>query len=231
MDVGMHIDLHGTGFVNRAAFYAWKVFLMLCVVGIVSICYFGAAKLTAHRQNDLMTSIDRAIPFVPWSWWFYFPGYLAGLTFSVLVMQDLKLFHRALVAIILAQTLCTIGFFILPSTFPRPTEAPPGLTGDCIRWFWTVDPPNDTFPSKHVAISLLTAMAVFTEGIWPKWISGAFALGVVITVHTTKQHYLADTFGGIAVASFSYWLVFRYLPRRAERRVGAPPPPTASDSR
>lgn len=209
--------LERPGFFSRSLWYIWKMALALGVMGVVYTCYFNASAFTAHRSYDLTTFIDRAIPFVEWSWWFYFPGYLAGLIFSVCAYRNTRKYYKTLVAILIAQTICTIGFLILPSTFPRPAEASAGFNGDVIRWFWTIDPPNNTFPSKHVSIAILSAL-----GLWEdddnilRYGSALFALGVVITVHTTKQHYIVDTIGGALVALFSWWVVFRWWPRRRE---------------
>jgi membrane-associated phospholipid phosphatase len=203
----------------------WKLLLGFAVCGIVSLCYFNVSHVTLHRSHDLMSSLDRAIPFVPWTWWFYFPGYLFNLTFCILVVRHLPTYYRGLAAILLAQTLCTLLFFLIPSIFPRPLEAGPGWTGDAIRWFWTIDPPNNTFPSAHVAISFLAAITLHEDRHPLRWVSMALALAVVITVHTTKQHYLLDAIGGLTLGYFSYWVVFRWWPqRRASLSAPSLPP-------
>lgn len=210
-------------FPNRAVWYTWKMIICLGIVGIVSICYFNASKYTAHRHYDLSTAIDHAIPFVRWTWWIYFPGYLCGLVFCVCAFRNTEKFYKVSLAIVIAQSICTIGFFLLPSTFPRPIDAGPGITGEALRWFWTIDPPNNTFPSKHVCIMTLAAIGLWIDDDnWLKWIGSLFWLGVVITVHTTKQHYLVDAFAGVSVAFFSYWLVFHWHAKRKAARVREP---------
>jgi membrane-associated phospholipid phosphatase len=210
-------------FLNRAAWYVWKLAIAVAIAGLVSIFYFNASKLTAHRQNDLSISLDHAIPFLRWTFWVYFPGYLAGILFCVAAFRNTTTFYKTCLAIVIGQTLCTIGFFILPSTFPRPLDAGGGLTGEALRWFWVLDPPNNTFPSKHVCI-----MTLCSFGLWLddnnrlKWIGSLFWLGVLITVHTCKQHYLVDAVAGVGVALFSYWLVFRWWPKRKATRGAEP---------
>ena len=210
-------------FVNRTVWYTWKMIIALAVVGVVSVCYFNASRLTVHRHNDLGLPMDHAIPFVKWSWWIYFPGYLAGILFCVFAFRNTNTFYKSVVAIVLGQTICTVGFFLLPSTFPRPLEAGSGITGEAIRWFWTIDPPNNTFPSKHVCIMTLCAWGLWIDDDnWLKWIGTVFWLGVVITVHTAKQHYFVDAVAGILVAAVSYWLVFHWWPRRKAARLKRP---------
>ena len=210
-------------FLNRAVWYTWKMIICLGIVGIVSVCYFTASKYTSHRHFDLSTAFDHAIPFVRWSWWIYFPGYLCGIVFCVCAFRNTEKFHKIALAIVIAQSICTIGFFLLPSTFPRPTDAGAGITGEALRWFWTVDPPNNTFPSKHVSIMTLAAIGLWIDDDnWLKWIGTLFWLGVVITVHTAKLHYLVDAVAGVSVAFFAYWLVFHWHAKRKAARVRDP---------
>jgi len=207
-------------FLNRTVWYLWKFAVALSIIALVAFFYFNASELTVHRQNDLSIPLDSSIPFVPWHFWPYFPGYLAGIVFCVFAFRNTTTFYKTCLAIVIGQTIATVGFFMLPSSFPRPLDAGMGFTGDALRWFWVLDPPNNTFPSKHVCVMTLCAF-----GLWLddnnrlKWIGTLFWLGVVITVHTCKQHYLVDAVAGIAVAMFSYWLVFHWWPNRKSARA------------
>lgn len=215
--------MEGPQFPNRAVWYLWKFAISVSIIGLVSIFYFNAAKMTAHRQNDLSIPLDHAIPFVRWTFWIYFPGYIAGILFSVFAFRNTDTYYKTCLAIVIGQTICTIGFFLLPSTFPRPLDSGGGLTGEALRWFWVLDPPNNTFPSKHVCIMTICAL-----GMWRddnnrlKWISALFWAGVVVTVHTFKQHYLVDAVAGVGVALFSYWIVFNWWPNRKSARAAKP---------
>lgn len=209
-------------FLNRVVWYTWKMIIALGIIAVISFCYFNASKLTAHRQNDLSIPLDHRIPFVRWNFWIYFPGYLAGIVFSVFAFRNTKIFYKTCLAILVAQTICTIWFFILPSTFPRPLDAGGGLTGDALRWFWVLDPPNNTFPSKHVAVMTLCVLGLFADdNNRLKWICLPFLIGVIVTVHTCKQHYLVDAVTGVGVALLSQWIVFRWWPRRRAARAAA----------
>jgi len=193
--------------------YAWKVFLTFFTVGVVMSVYFPVMELTMHRSQELGMSIDDKIPFVPWTFWIYFPIYLAGLLFSVLMIRDVRIFNRALVAIALVTLLSTIVYLILPSNYPRPLEwQGEGVTADVIYWFWTIDRPNNTFPSTHVANATIAALAMWLDRNPGRYVNYLSALGVVITIHTTKQHYVIDAIGGLAMAFFCFWLVVLWIP-------------------
>lgn len=207
---------HAPGFppwAHEAGIALWKVFLACATCAGVSLLYYPSSYFTIHRSYDLMTAFDRAIPFVPWTWWIYFPHYLAMLVISTVAIQDRRILHRTMLAILLAQFISSCLYFVVPSTFPRPEHVEGvGLTAGAMRWFWTVDPANNTFPSTHTAIAFLAAFGVRKDGsrIW--WYSLAGAMGVFVTVHTAKQHYWIDAVAGVAVALLAFNIVFRLLP-------------------
>ncbi len=213
---------------NRAAWYAWKLAFGVAAAGLFSWMYFRTGTLTEGTSHDLLTRFDAAIPFIRWTWWIYFPGYILGIVFAVLALQDLRIFYRALVAILIAELFCVSVYFLFPSTFPRPTDAGPGLTGEALRWFWSVDPPDNTFPSSHVAISALCALAMWQEKHRFRWVNYLLTAGVAVTVLTTKQHYVIDVFSGLLVSGGSFWLVFHFWPLGAPS--GSPTMAFANDS-
>ena len=209
-----------------AFWYSWKVLVGLSTVGWVSLWYMPVAALTEGRSHDLMTSLDRAIPFVPWTWWIYFPGYLFGMFFTIVIIRDDGIYYRSVAAIMLAQVINSAIYLVLPSTFPRPWDwQGAGLTADAIRWFWTIDPPNNTFPSSHVTLAVIAALALWRDRHPLRIVPTLTALGIIITVHTTKQHYWVDTLAGIAMAFLTTHFLFDFWPRLRARYFGAKPVP------
>ncbi|MBM4319409.1 MAG: hypothetical protein FJ125_05460, partial [Deltaproteobacteria bacterium] len=72
-----HLFLDAPRPLNRLIRQGYKLAWGVAMVGIVALFYFNASRFTAHRSTDLSLLFDRLIPFVPWTWWMYFPGYLA----------------------------------------------------------------------------------------------------------------------------------------------------------
>lgn len=205
-----------------ALWFAWRLVGAFAVVGWVSLFYFSASGATADRSHDLSTFIDRSVPFIPWTWWIYFPGYLFGILFSVLAIRSDDVFFRSVGAIMVAQMVNSAVYLVLPSTYPRPLGWDgTGLTADAIRWFWTIDPPNNTFPSSHVCIAVLCWLAMWRDKNRFAWVPLLTAIGVIVTIHTAKQHYWIDAVGGIAVALLTHRLAFM-------RRVASDGSQTAS---
>ncbi len=197
---------------NRPLWYLWRLVCGVAVGGLFAWMYFGISRVTLDRSYSLLTRLDAAIPFIPWTWWIYFPGYLLGLLIAVLALRDMRIFYRILVTVLFADLVCVAIFFVFPSTFPRPTNPGPGLTGEAIRWFWSIDPPNNTFPSSHVAMSVLAALAMWKDKNRLRLANYLLTTGVAVTVLTTKQHYLLDVLGGFVVAFGSFRLVFHLWP-------------------
>jgi membrane-associated phospholipid phosphatase len=208
-------DFAATGPSNPLLRSLYQIVVGLAAAGILSLCYFNASKAGVGRSVDLMSAFDASVPFIPWTWWIYFPGYIGGLLMAMIAFRNLDVYYRTLGAILVAQAFCAVIFLMFPSDFPRPTDAGGGLTGEAIRWFWTVDPPNNTFPSTHVAVSVIAALGMWRDGNRARMVSLMMAIGVIVTVHTTKQHYLVDTIGGIVVALMAFRLFFPSSPARA----------------
>ena len=61
-------------------------------------------------------------------------------------------------------------------------------------------------------MATLAAIGLWRERnpLW--WVSGLSALGVVVTVHTTKQHYWVDALAGVMLAWLMHRLVFDVIP-------------------
>lgn len=217
---GSELGGRGGPRLERLRWHATKAAAVAGAAAITVACYLAVAEATLARSTTtgFATPLDGKIPFVPWTWWLYFPSYVASLLLAAAVVRERTVFARALAAMLLAQGLCAIVFWFVPSSFPRPVDwKGAGLTADALHWMWRVDPPNNTFPSVHVALSTLAALAMWEERNPFRYVSMLLALGVVVTVHTTKQHYWLDTAGGAVVAAVCFWLAFRVYPAVCHR--------------
>jgi membrane-associated phospholipid phosphatase len=173
--------------------------LWLC--GLISLGYYGIGYRIPTVREPIVTVIDQAIPFVPWTFWFYMPGYLSCLILAIWAIRTRVLF-RAAWRSFLVVTLLALPFFILwPVASPRP-PAPDGtgLTAAGIRWLFGSDPTGNTFPSLHIANSVLSAWIAWQVERRVGAIAALLALGVVISVLTLKQHWFIDIPGGIFLA-------------------------------
>ncbi len=81
-----------------------------------------------------------------------------------------------------------------------------------MTWFWGTDPANNTFPSTHVANACIATMGAWLSRQRVRWYTLIMAIGVFITVHTTKQHYWVDAVGGVVLAVLAFQLTLKIWP-------------------
>jgi len=154
----------------------------------------------------LFTPLDEAIPFLPWTLLLYHSYYVLPLAIAMRAPpEDYLRMVRAAVPVLVVTFTC---FLLLPATFPRPGwEAAGDLWGPAFRWLHQVDGPANTFPSFHVQI---TVLAWYRSRGWPsRWLWTAWALLVILSTMTTKQHFVADVVAGVVIA----WVACRWADR------------------
>ena len=209
------------GFAEPWRWVAYKLLLVSLGTAAFLGYYRMIALLAYGRSVDLMTAFDRAIPFVPWTWWIYVPAYALGLLVAIALIDDRRVLQRSMLAILAIAGFNSIFYLTLPSTFPRPEVVlEPGWTAAAYAWLWAVDLPNNTFPSSHVAVG---ALSVFITPIRRRPLAVIpllCALAVSVTVLTTKQHYWIDSVSGWAVGGLAFWLIVRpVVPGHDEARA------------
>ena len=150
--------------------------------------------------------LDRMLPLVPaWSL-IYGAPYALLILLPAFVVRHEELIRRTLHAYLFIWLVSYAFFFaIYPTLAPRP----PLITGEGfavwgLRGLYGADPPNNCFPSLHVAHSFVSALAVGRVhrrlGNW----SLAAAAVVAASTLFTKQHYVLDVVAGIALAAVAH---------------------------
>lgn len=182
-----------------------RMLLVLAAAGV--FCgYFAINRYTIGREtHSLETFIDALIPFSPIWQWFYFAIYYF-LFLPGLLIRDFGVFKRTVAAFVCVQVVAYVCFLAFPVRMCRPVDPFPLDT----FWAWGValnyalDPPFNCFPSLHLANAFLAA---FVARRLDRAVGGvALVIAVLIGLSTlfTKQHFLADVFGGTALAYGSY---------------------------
>ncbi len=194
--------------------------------GIFLAGHRTVAMLTSHRHVELMTDLDRAIPLLPWTAWFYVPLYALGIILAGFLGRERSEFDRGALAAGIGLAMCSVGYFAVPSTYPRAAAflgAPTaGIGTDILRFVHAIDPPNNTFPSAHVMVAVICAdIGLRSSSRW-RWLPVFTAVGVALSVLTTKQHYVVDSLAGAVVGAIALWLASRGMERW---RPASPEPP------
>lgn len=187
-----------------------RALLSVAVVLFFITGYFGVGWLAVDptRARTLATPLDAAIPFLLESVVIYWSILPMGLL-PIFVVRDPALFRRIALAYTVVIALALTAFVILPvnSLDLRPdasSYASAGFSGWLLRLLYFVDPPLNLFPSLHLALATLAALAA-------RYVHaqiGAFALVwtacIAAAVCTTKQHFIVDVVAGIALGGLAH---------------------------
>jgi hypothetical protein len=176
-------------------------------VALLFFCgYFAVGLSTLHRKaHELSTPLDRRIPFVARWIWVYLWSFSASVI-PLCFIRSRRLFRRSALAFGVAICISLICFSALPVTALHLRAGAEQLSRRgpsdwAVSTIYSLDPPYNLFPSLHVSLTALAAIAVWKVD---RRYGAAFLIGlglVVIAVCTTKQHFIADSLGGLVIAA------------------------------
>ncbi len=176
-------------------------------VALLFFCgYFAVGHSTLHRKaHEFSTPLDSRIPFVARSIWVYLWSFSASII-PLCFIRSRSLFRRSALAFGVAICISLIFFSVLPATalHLRAGAAElsrPGPSDWAVSAIYSLDPPYNLFPSLHVSLTALAALAVWKAD---RRYGAVFLIGlglVVIAVCTTKQHFILDSLGGLGIAA------------------------------
>ena len=109
----------------------------------------------------------------------------------------------------------------MPTTNVRPVVNGTDIFSQMLRWVYQIDDPTRLFPSIHCLVSWFCYIGIRGQKQIPKWyqrFSLVFAILVCVSTQVTKQHYIVDVFGGIAVAEICYRISGKIMERRSREK-------------
>lgn len=159
-------------------------------------------------KYDFWTEWDAKIPFLPATVVIYLSLYPLFLVAAISV-RGLR-FERMMARLLLASGICHLGFVFWTAHYPRPPASAwqNSFFAPIFDALMSADPPGNTFPSLHVTMATLLAVALFRTPGQIVWVLWSFAIG--ISTMTVKQHFIWDWAAGVVVALsvhlfMSYW--------------------------
>lgn len=192
---------------------AYAVFPLLSCLTVNCLVYFVIARLAdGWKHYDLTLAFDRAVPLVPAFVSVYLGCYLFWIVnYILIVRQGREECIRFASADIMSRLICCFFYLALPTTNVRPV-----LTGDSIwtvllQGVYTMDKPVNLFPSIHCLVSWFCYIGIRKNKKIPRGyriFSCVFAVLVFVSTQVTKQHYIVDVIGGVAVAELTYYIAF-----------------------
>lgn len=173
--------------------------------------YLGARQIAQTWLHcDMTTSIDRQIPFLPWTVSVYFGCYLLwGVNYYLCAAQKRSERDRFFCADFLAKGFCFLLFLLIPTTNIRPEVTGDTVWDNLMKLLYRIDAADNLFPSIHCLVSWFCWIGVRRRKDIPmlyRHFSLAVAVAVCISTLTTRQHVIADVVGGVALAEASFLL-------------------------
>lgn len=184
------------------------------VFGILGLLFVGLYFLTNRHhliEPRTLTLMDweREVPLVPWTTWVYASDYVYPLVIGMLLQSSL-ITTRVCAAFFIQTIIANTSFFVFPVRFPR--ELWPHDPSDfLLTWIRTADTAANCFPSSHVAIVVLTYLALLRERSRQHWPILLWGILICLSTLTTKQHYFVDVLAGSVLGVFSYILAERLI--------------------
>ncbi len=171
-------------------------------------------------------NVSRTLQVLPWDpvWRFpfvsafvvaYDSAYLLPFL-AFLVLKERMLVRRFAAVLAAVITFSAACFIAWPLTLPRPAIAVASLSDRLLALLYVADRPTNLFPSLHVSLSFLMALAI--GHVLPKRRPWTLSWAALIAASTlfTRQHYFIDVIGGVLVA-FAAWRAFLRVERIACR--------------
>ncbi|MCF0105929.1 MAG: phosphatidic acid phosphatase [Holdemanella sp.] len=176
-----------------------------------TIYYLGRLISRNSYHYDLTTSIDLAIPFIPWTVLIYWGCYAYwAVNYYIAVKTGKKNGYRLISSHFVGEIICFLFFIFLPTTMIRATVTGNSLFEQLVKFTYFVDSNDNLFPSIHCFASWICWIGVRNEPTVPKWYrytSLIIALSICISTLTVKQHVIVDAFAGVLLAELSYLFV------------------------
>ncbi len=193
--------------------YGYIPFLL--VIGVNCFVFYVTRFLTAKAPHyDVSIPLDSQIPFVPE----FIVIYILAIGQWVLVLalaarEGKDFYYRATGAELSSKLFVFFIFLFMPTSMTRGEIQGSDVFDILTQIIYTLDAPNNLFPSIHCLDSWVCLRVVFQMKTVPKWFRAAnavFSVLVFASVVLVKQHLFLDIWAGIAVAELGFWMV-RYL--------------------
>ena len=189
---------------NIKTTWAFCFFLLLLFI----IPYSIVSHLPLHRFTIPFILGEENIPFLPWTFIIYFSSFVQTLFVVKHLPKDLL--FQSLLILGVAVVSCLVFFILIPIRFPRELFL---SSNEFVKRFQIIDSDGNCFPSLHVAITIFFAYTwrLAEKNYISHRLMWLWTFLIVTSVLTTKQHYLVDIFGGIAVAVICILILKRRL--------------------
>jgi membrane-associated phospholipid phosphatase len=183
----------------------------ICLV-VLLLLFYVYFPLNSLREpvHSLELTVDDHIPLVSAFVFPYLSLYLLlVVSLGRFLKAETKVFSILALAISLDLVISYLVFLFYQTQVERPAILGSDVSSSILRWVYSNDQPFNAFPSLHTSLSALMALLWGRVGSRFQPVIALWALLIIASTLFTKQHYMADVLGGIAVALVSYYAAVR----------------------
>jgi membrane-associated phospholipid phosphatase len=170
-------------------------YLFIAVVSYEILNHIGRDHLI-----DISLPIDRQIPVVP----IFVIPYLSFIPILFVVVPVIlwrrpEDFKRFGLVVLITQMILNILYLVVPATLVRPEISGSDPFTVLLRdLVWKLDEPINTFPSNHVALSVVAILTLGFISGWRKYrLLQVWLLLVCASTLFVHQHVVLDVIGGV----------------------------------
>ena len=193
-----------------------RLLYILGFLFLYSSGYFITQSVIKTSEFELLTEIDKLIPFMPEHIWIYHTLLPAIVVTMTVLVNKQKVFFNVFWASIICAVTLNIFYATFPVFYPRPELIPSTLSGLVLELTHRIDAAHNTFPSGHVTFAWLMFLGVTqikeTVNLYGiKLLYLLWSIGVILSTLTLKQHFIVDAIAGIILATTSFFLVKAFI--------------------
>ena len=181
------------------------------MLGMNCLAYFGTRIINAGRTHyNIESALDLMLPVVPFFVVFYILAFAQWIICYILIgLQKKEYCYYFFLGEILAKIMCLVIFLAFPTTMSRPEITGTGIFDRLLNLVYSLDAPDNLFPSIHCLESYLLARTLPLLKKAPRWykiITWPVSILVFASVLFVKQHVIVDVFSAIAAVEIGILL-------------------------
>lgn len=202
--------------------YTYIPFALVCL-SLVLAFYATRLFTSGGYHYDIATALDDKIPFVPPFIAIYILAYAQWVLVLWLATRESRdTFFQACAADILGKLTAIPIFLIFPTVMARPEITSSGFFEGLTKLIYTLDAPDNLFPSLHCFDSWLClryACSMKKAPGWFQWANCIFTVLVFASVVLVKQHLVLDILGGIVLGEAAFGVCKAFRAERVMERI------------
>ena len=214
-------------------FHKYKHGLILTYFFLYMLWFGYLERTVTTHFNVIYSRLDDYIPFnelfiIPYFLWFAY----IFVTVAYFFITSKKDFYKCCANLFIGMTICLVIYTIYPNGHRLRVDlnalGRSNILIDMLASIYRVDTSTNVFPSIHVFNSVAAFIAINrSERLknikWLQWSTLLLTISICLSTVFLKQHSVLDIFGGLALNTLLYFIIYAPLwakfPKRAKQEL------------